>query len=82
MRDIQHRTRQEGIRLLWRGLGPTLWRDVPFSAVYWLGYEVIKQRIKQFDQRSTLSMANEFQYAFIAGATSGMVRLEQAMSSN
>ncbi|KAI8054300.1 mitochondrial carrier domain-containing protein [Syncephalis plumigaleata] len=73
LRDIQHRTRKEGIRLLWRGLGPTLWRDVPFSAVYWLGYETIKQRIKQYDQRNSLSMANEFQYAFIAGATSGTI---------
>ncbi|GAA5839373.1 hypothetical protein JCM11251_003962 [Rhodosporidiobolus azoricus] len=27
----------------WRGLGPTLWRDVPFSAVYWAGYEGVKR---------------------------------------
>lgn len=29
----------EGMFGLWRGLGPTLFRDVPFSGIYWMVYE-------------------------------------------
>ncbi|KAH9082067.1 mitochondrial carrier [Lactarius deliciosus] len=42
---------------LWRGLGPTLWRDVPFSGFYWASYEGMKHL--------ALSVA------FVCGATSG-----------
>ena len=34
-----------GYTSLWRGLGPTLLRDVPFSGIYWYGYERIKRNI-------------------------------------
>ncbi|KAI9599108.1 mitochondrial carrier domain-containing protein [Syncephalis fuscata] len=73
VRDVRQMTQREGLRSLWRGLAPTLWRDVPFSAVYWLGYESIKKALVQNNYRETTSIFNEFQYAFIAGATSGMI---------
>merc|ERR1711964_889345 len=31
-----------GYTSLWRGLTLTMWRDVPFSGIYWLGYESIR----------------------------------------
>lgn len=32
----------DGPTALWRGLTLTLWRDVPFSGIYWLGYETVR----------------------------------------
>ena len=37
---------REGISSLWRGLSATLWRDVPFSCLYWYGYEALKRRAR------------------------------------
>lgn len=59
---------QDGCRALWRGLPPTLWRDVPFSAIYWMGYEKCKASMEQ----STLQF-NEIEMSFAAGALSGIV---------
>lgn len=62
---IQSSVRNEGIFSLWRGLGPTILRDVPFSALYWLNYEFLKQRYSQADPT--------FWFSFFAGAASGTV---------
>ena len=37
--------RNEGLRALFRGLESTLWRDVPFSAFYWLGVEAVRDSL-------------------------------------
>ena len=39
----------QGVFSLWRGLTLTLWRDVPFSAIYWWGYETTRNTLT--DQR-------------------------------
>ncbi|EAL69449.1 mitochondrial substrate carrier family protein [Dictyostelium discoideum AX4] len=62
-----------GIKGLWRGLGPTLVRDVPFSAIYWAGYEVLKNKLmkSQIDPNFSRNSKSPFFINFIAGATSG-----------
>ena len=35
----------QGVTSLWRGLVLTMWRDVPFSALYWWGYEATKNSL-------------------------------------
>jgi solute carrier family 25, member 39/40 len=54
---------QNGVRGLWRGLGATLLRDVPFSALYWLNYESLKSH---FDQP-----VPTFRFSLVAGALAG-----------
>lgn len=55
----------DGYLSLWRGLGPTILRDVPFSAVYWLNYEYYK---KKFNRPHP-----SFSFSFVAGAAAGTV---------
>lgn len=55
--------KQGGIASLWQGLGPTLYRDVPFSAVYWFGYEYLRSSFKDPKPHEM----------FLSGAASGAV---------
>lgn len=44
---LRNIVRQEGASVLFRGLQSTLWRDVPFSAAYWVGVEAIRSQLIQ-----------------------------------
>lgn len=64
---VSNMVKREGPQALWRGLLPTMLRDVPFSGIYWMGYEKIKYRLQTHHELS------HFQTSFIAGASSGMI---------
>lgn len=57
----------EGVFGLWRGLGPSLFRDVPFSGIYWMTYESLKSHYEV--------KVPTFWFSFLGGAVSGSVRL-------
>jgi solute carrier family 25 protein 39/40 len=42
MDGVRGMVASQGVFSLWRGLTLTLWRDVPFSAIYWWGYEATR----------------------------------------
>ena len=46
--DVREMVAANGVRALWRGLTLTLWRDVPFSGIYWWGYESVRSRLTAF----------------------------------
>eukprot|EP00475_Leptophrys_vorax_P035749 TRINITY_DN5934_c0_g1_i1.p1 TRINITY_DN5934_c0_g1~~TRINITY_DN5934_c0_g1_i1.p1 ORF type:complete len:414 (-),score=79.75 TRINITY_DN5934_c0_g1_i1:13-1188(-) len=65
--NLRKEVRLAGAGALFRGLAPTLWRDVPFSGIYWLGYEQIKERLTK-----DYHWSSPFQISFASGALSGM----------
>lgn len=50
-RGMQATISTQGYSTLWRGIVLTLWRDVPFSGIYWWGYETIRGKLTDLRDR-------------------------------
>lgn len=57
--------RRQGTMSLWKGLSASLWRDVPFSGLYWANYEGLKSWFNRNGREGT-------SVAFASGAISGI----------
>jgi len=73
IKAIRITTATEGWRSLWRGWAPTLWRDVPFSAIYWSAYEASKAFCLQRLNRQETTFSISFICGFIGGALAAFV---------
>ena len=49
---VKEMVQSQGPLTLWRGLTMTLWRDVPFSALYWWGYETSRNLLLDSRERA------------------------------
>jgi solute carrier family 25 protein 39/40 len=65
---FQQAVRRGGYVSLLNGLGATLARDVPFSAIYWTSYENLQRRLNTAEAELTRT-----QRAFACGAVSGAI---------
>lgn len=86
LEGMHQMTTAKGYGSLWRGLTLTMWRDVPFSGLYWWGYEEVKKvifeaRRKAQEHTTSESMSlgvpqvegNTFLDSFVAGSVSGSI---------
>ncbi|KAL7504227.1 hypothetical protein ACHAXN_003934 [Cyclotella atomus] len=85
MQEFKHLLQTKGLSSLYVGLAPTLWRDVPFSAIYWMCLERFKCALSNSnalgtwggrhyqEQNMKLPARVEAMHAFISGAAAGSI---------
>jgi solute carrier family 25 protein 39/40 len=83
--EFRNLVRTHGFSSLYVGLAPTLWRDVPFSAVYWMLLERFRNELYKFEslgewggshyekQGEKIPPGVEALHAFISGAAAGSI---------
>ena len=81
LRGLKTMVVADGYKSLWRGLTLTMWRDVPFSGIYWWGYESVRNQLAVLRETTQVQYgwsrpnlkdhSSTFLDSFIAGATSG-----------
>lgn len=64
-----------GASSLFKGFGLTLWRDVPFSGIYWSTYEYLTHKLKSFElfnEEESDDPTKLFMRSFLSGSVAGI----------
>lgn len=79
LKDSVTAFKDRGVGLMFTGLKITLWRDVPFSGIYWLCYELLKDKISNSIALDFNAPAHKqedwkvFTTSFLSGSMAGVV---------
>lgn len=71
---LKQTVRNEGVLSLWKGLAPTLMRDVPFSCLYWFNYEKLRKFFNG-NQTDVVSFGSSFAAGALSGSLAAIVTL-------
>jgi solute carrier family 25, member 39/40 len=68
MDAIKLAVKNQGFISLYRGWVSTVWRDVPFSMIYWFNYESFKTLLLKKQNKNTLDSISTFSCGAAAGS--------------
>ncbi|XP_033099643.1 solute carrier family 25 member 40-like [Anneissia japonica] len=72
---IKTAIKEEGVSSLWRGLPPTLLRDVPFSMILWVAYEYFRTKLCHLYHIPEPTFVVSFTAGAISGTIAGVLTL-------
>lgn len=71
-KGIRDMVAEQGPLALWRGLVLTLWRDVPFSAIYWTAVEILRAQLRETEYIRSHPQ-HHYLESFISGCVGGSI---------
>lgn len=72
LQSVRKAVEMDGVRSLWSGLGLTLFRDIPFSSIYWAVVELIRDAMPRKQESHREALFQSIVAGTIGGATAAI----------